>query len=172
MYISAARFASGRFAWSMPLARVARSWLPFKIIKVVHMAGGGASAAEIAAALGESDAGGVYAMLSRHGIALVPKLSNQVAFPIVLERRTFASITKHALAHDVELPAPPNFEAATHERFRPKLAELVKLAKAGDVAGLRTFPINPISSSPKAMARYRDLCVIALGATHATPRAD
>jgi hypothetical protein len=69
-----------------------------------------------------------------------------------------------AAARAGELPMPPNFEAATHERFRPKLAELVKLAKAGDVAGLRAFPINPISSSPKAMARYRDLCMIAIEA--------
>ena len=34
-----------------------------------------------------------------------------------------------------KLPAPPNFEAETHRRFRPKLAELVELAKAGDAKG-------------------------------------
>ena len=38
------------------------------------------------------------------------------------------------------------------------------LAKAGDLKGLRAFEINPVSSSPKAIARYRDLCVIALEA--------
>jgi hypothetical protein len=87
----------------MPLARVARArLLPVKIIKAVHMAGGGASAAEIATALGEIDAAGVYAMLSRHGIALVPKLGKQTAFPIVLEKRTFESITERALAHDID----------------------------------------------------------------------
>ena len=38
------------------------------------------------------------------------------------------------------------------------------LAEAGDVAALQAFEINPVSSSPKAMARYRDLCVIAIAA--------
>jgi len=38
------------------------------------------------------------------------------------------------------------------------------LAKAGDIAALQAFEINPVSSSPKAMARYRDLCVIAITA--------
>jgi len=60
------------------------------------------------------------------------------------------------------LPEPPDFSAKTHERFRPKLAKVVELAKAGDIKGLKAMEINPVSSSPKAMARYRDLCVIAL----------
>ena len=38
------------------------------------------------------------------------------------------------------------------------------LAEAGDIAGLQAFKINPLSSSPKAMARYRDLCAIAITA--------
>ena len=38
------------------------------------------------------------------------------------------------------------------------------LEKAADIAGLRAFEINPVLSSPKAMARYRDLCVIAITA--------
>jgi hypothetical protein len=63
-----------------------------------------------------------------------------------------------------KLPSPPDFSAETHKRFRPKLAELVAFAKAGKIAELRKYEINPISSSPKAMARYRDLCVIALSA--------
>jgi len=63
-----------------------------------------------------------------------------------------------------KLPSPPDFSAETHARFRPKLAELVKLAKAGNVAGLKKFDIKPISSSPKAMDRYRNLCVMALTA--------
>ena len=36
------------------------------------------------------------------------------------------------------------------------------MAEVGDIAALQAFGINPVSSSPKAMARYRDLCVIAL----------
>jgi hypothetical protein len=63
-----------------------------------------------------------------------------------------------------KLPEAPDFSAATHARFRNKLARLVELAAAGDVAGLKAVEINPVSSSPRAMARYRDLCVAALEA--------
>ena len=62
------------------------------------------------------------------------------------------------------LPAAPDFSKPTHARFRAKLAQIVALAEAGDIAGLQAFEINPVSSSPKAMARYRDLCVIAITA--------
>jgi hypothetical protein len=63
-----------------------------------------------------------------------------------------------------KLPEPPDFSAATHTRFRNKLAAVVELANAADVKGLRGFEINPVSSSPKAIARYRDLCIVALEA--------
>lgn len=63
-----------------------------------------------------------------------------------------------------KLPAPPDFSAATHARFRNKLASVVELAKAGDLKGLQAFQINPVSSSPKAIACYRDLCIVALEA--------
>ena len=62
------------------------------------------------------------------------------------------------------LPKVPDFSKPTHARFRAKLAQIVALAEAGDIAGLQAFEINPVSSSPKAMARYRDLCVIAITA--------
>ncbi len=62
------------------------------------------------------------------------------------------------------LTQPPDFSKPTHARFRAKLAQIVALAEAGDIAGLQAFEINPVSSSPKAMARYRDLCVIAITA--------
>jgi len=62
------------------------------------------------------------------------------------------------------LPPAPDFSKPTHARFRAKLAQIVALAEAGDIAGLQVFEINPVSSSPKAMARYRDLCVIAITA--------
>ena len=62
------------------------------------------------------------------------------------------------------LPQPPDFSKLTHARIRAKLAQIVALAAAGDIAGLQAFEINPVSSSPKAMARYRDLCVIAITA--------
>ena len=63
-----------------------------------------------------------------------------------------------------KLPEPPDFSAQTHKRFRNKLASVIEFAKAGNLKGLRAFEINPVSSSPKAIARYRDLCVIALEA--------
>ena len=69
-----------------------------------------------------------------------------------------------AAAREGKLPEPPDFSAETHKRFRNKLASVVEVAKAGDLKGLRAFEINPVSSSPKAIARYRDLCIIALEA--------
>jgi len=65
------------------------------------------------------------------------------------------------------LPQPPDFSKPTHARFRAKLAQIVALAETGDIAALKAFEINPVSSSPKAMARYRDLCVIAITARSA-----
>ena len=62
------------------------------------------------------------------------------------------------------LPQAPDFSKPTHARFRVKLAQIVALAEAGDIAALQAFEINSVSSSPKAMARYRDLCVIAITA--------
>ncbi len=62
------------------------------------------------------------------------------------------------------MPQAPDFSKPTHARFRAKLAQIVALAEAGDIAALQAFEINPVSSSPKAMARYRDLCVIAITA--------
>ena len=62
------------------------------------------------------------------------------------------------------MPQPPDFSKPTHARFRAKLDQIVALAEAGDIAALQAFEINPVSSSPKAMARYRDLSVIAITA--------
>lgn len=69
-----------------------------------------------------------------------------------------------AAAQAGTMPTPPDFTAVSHKRFRAKLVEAVALAEAGDVAGLKAFEINPISSSRKAIARYRDLAVMALEA--------
>jgi hypothetical protein len=62
------------------------------------------------------------------------------------------------------LPAAPDFSKPTHARFRAKLAKLVALAEAGDVESLKAIEINPVSTSPKAMVRYRDLAIIAIEA--------
>ena len=73
------------------------------------------------------------------------------------------------LAQSGTLPSAPDFSKPTHARFRAKLAQIVALAEAGDIAGLQAFEINPVSSSPKAIARYRDLCVIAITARAQVP---
>jgi hypothetical protein len=62
------------------------------------------------------------------------------------------------------LPPPPDFSAETHARFREPLCEVIRLAGAGDVAGLQAFEIKAISSSPRAILRYRDAALIALAA--------
>ncbi|MCZ8077604.1 MAG: hypothetical protein O9289_15140 [Rhodobacteraceae bacterium] len=62
------------------------------------------------------------------------------------------------------MPPPPDFSAPTHARFRARLAALVELAGKADATGLRAIPINPVSSSPKALARYRDLSMLAIEA--------
>jgi hypothetical protein len=67
------------------------------------------------------------------------------------------------------LPQAPDFSKPTHARFRAKLAQIVALAEVGDITGLQAFEVNPVSSSPKAMARYRDLCVIAITARAQMP---
>jgi DNA-binding winged helix-turn-helix (wHTH) protein len=74
-----------------------------------------------------------------------------------------------AAAQAGTIPNPPAFSTETHKRFRPKLEQVVKMVKAGDIAGLKAFEINPVSSSPKAVAKYRDLAVIALEAKGQAP---
>ncbi|RWQ44926.1 hypothetical protein [Mesorhizobium sp.] len=70
------------------------------------------------------------------------------------------------------LPAKPDFSAATHARFRKKLDEIIALVDAGDIKALKAYPINPISSSPKAMDRYRNLAVTALEAQRKAAKAE
>lgn len=93
-------------------------------------------------------------------VAAAPTVPVAAAKP----RKRANSEALEASARAGALPAPPDFSAATHSRFRTKLARLTDLVAAGDIAGVRAFEINPVSSSFKAMARYRDLCVIALEA--------
>lgn len=69
-----------------------------------------------------------------------------------------------AAAREGKLPTPPDFSAPTHARYRNKLSEVIALVKARDVKALKAFEINPISTSPKAIDRYRNLAVIALEA--------
>jgi hypothetical protein len=82
--------------------------------------------------------------------------------PVIGKRRAIRD-----QAHTGALPQPPDFSKPTHARFRTKLTQIVELAEAGDISALQALEINPVSSSPKAMARYRDLCVIAITARSA-----
>lgn len=95
-------------------------------------------------------------------IAPAPIAETEPAIAPSARRRRDADI--EAKARQGELPPPPDFSAPTHARFRAKLAALVDLAGKADATGLRAIPINPVSSSPKALARYRDLAVLAIEA--------
>ena len=97
---------------------------------------------------------------------LLPKLAAWLAaVVVVLVLGWFALLTDSHAALDAER----NKEPALKQDFRAKLAQIVALAEAGDIAALQAFEINPVSSSPKAMARYRDLCVIAITAGAQVP---
>lgn len=77
--------------------------------------------------------------------------------------RAGTQIVRDAAARGV-LPQAPDFSADTHRYYRAKLAQLVALVQAGDLAAVIAYEINPISSSRKAMHRYRELAVMALQA--------
>lgn len=75
------------------------------------------------------------------------------------------------------LPKRPDFSADTHERFRPLLKEVADaVAKAAEAKGaarsaaidaLKKIKVNPVSSSPKAVDRYRKIALKALAAQKA-----
>ena len=62
------------------------------------------------------------------------------------------------------IPPAPDFSADTHKRFRKRLAELVAMAEAGDLAGLKADTTEPKSSSRVALCRWRDLAIKAIEA--------
>jgi hypothetical protein len=62
--------------------------------------------------------------------------------PVVGKRRAIVD-----LAQTGALPEAPDFSKPTHARFRAKLAQIVALAEAGDIAALQAIEINPVSSS-------------------------
>lgn len=91
-----------------------------------------------------------------------PIVASIAAAPSAPRRHRDADI--EAKARTGGLPPPPDFSAPTHARFRAKLALLVDMPTKTDTSGLRVMQINPVSSSPKALARYRDLAVLAIEA--------
>lgn len=90
----------------------------------------------------------------------------------VMKAATGARAQAQANAEAGIIPAAPDFTAATHKPYLKKHAALVALVEAGDIAGLQAFSINPTSTSPKALIRYRDLAIIALKARADQEKAD
>lgn len=95
---------------------------------------------------------------------VVEQAAETKAAPSAHRRRRRRDADIEAKARQGELPPPPDFSAPTHARFRAKLAALVEMAGKADATGLRAIAINPVSSSPKALARFRDLAVLAIEA--------
>ncbi len=95
-------------------------------------------------------------------VPVVEEAAEPAAAPSSPRRRRDADI--EAKARQGELPPPPDFSAPPHARYRAKLAALVELAGKADATGLRAISINPVSSSPTALARYRNLAVLAIEA--------
>lgn len=63
------------------------------------------------------------------------------------------------------LPKQPDFSAPTHARFMPILDQIKEALKSDNpVPALKKIEIDPVSSTPIAMNKYRDLCVTALQA--------
>jgi hypothetical protein len=63
------------------------------------------------------------------------------------------------------MPPPPDFSAPTHKRHRKRLAEVVGLAEADDLPGLKAWAFPGfLSSPPRAIHRFRDLAITALEA--------
>ena len=92
---------------------------------------------------------------------VVQPLNNQPGKPAKL--LTARALAAQAVASGV-VPSPPDFSAQTHARFRKRLEEIVALVESGNIRALKALVINPVSSSPRAMAKYRDNAAIALTA--------
>lgn len=80
-------------------------------------------------------------------------------------RKQYAWKDHEAAALKGTMPPKLDFSAETHTRFRPTLAKIEAAAKARDIKALNAIKINPVSSSPKAMIRWRDMNVAALKAS-------
>jgi hypothetical protein len=110
---------------------------------------------------------GLYRIRSAAAKAAKPAKPREFVDETARDGRKLAGTAVLADAQAGKLPPPPDFSAATHARYRDAAKALVDMAKAGDIDGLKAVVIKPYSSSPKAMAKYRDLAVIALEARRA-----
>lgn len=91
---------------------------------------------------------------------MIAAARSEVAMQAKAEAETTPRARKpRAPAADSGLPQPPDFSADTHKPFRKKLAEVVAMVEAKDVEGLKSLEIKTYSSSPRAIAKYRDAAV-------------
>jgi len=67
-----------------------------------------------------------------------------------------------------EMPTPPDFSKPSYACDRGRLAELVKLAEAGDAAGLRGYGIRVFYSGAQALDRFRHRAILAIEARQAS----
>lgn len=87
--------------------------------RAAYLAGAGATAEEIAAALGNgATSRSVYSLLARLGIRLVPKTRAQTSFPLVLSRESMSAVERLAAARgaDPQWLAARMIEAAVDDR--------------------------------------------------------
>ncbi|ATQ66906.1 MULTISPECIES: hypothetical protein [Methylosinus] len=89
-----------------PSSRSPRLWQhygPSELIRAAFLAGRGSSAPEIAESLGGGrTARHIYELVRRHGLSLVPKKRNQIAFPLVVSTETMARIESAAEKHGTD----------------------------------------------------------------------
>ncbi|MEI4481172.1 MULTISPECIES: hypothetical protein [unclassified Phyllobacterium] len=119
----------------------------------------------------------IYAITQENFTILVPKdmiaaaRDNRTASSAKQTPIIPANASKHtvgqraAILADAEkgiLPPVPDFRAPTHARFRKKLEEVVRLVEARDIETLRKLVIKPTSTSPRAIAKYIELAILAL----------
>lgn len=86
-------------------------------------------------------------------------------------KRAAAKAEAEAAAMRGELPKAPDFSAPTHKAWVKKLAAIVAMVEAGDIAGLKAEGTEPKSSSRMQLCRYRDLAIMALEARAASAKA-
>ncbi len=61
-----------------------------------------------------------------------------------------------------DLPAIPDLSAPCHARYLAKMAEVLAMAKAGDIAGLKAFEIKTNFTTGRKIGAYRDAAIAAL----------
>lgn len=95
--------------------------------------------------------------------AKAPKEPKAAAAPKVSARAAAAAEAAASAAAGI-IPAAPDFSKDTHKSWRKRLAAIIAMIEAGDIAGLKADTTEPKSSSRAILCRFRDLAIIALEA--------